>query len=309
MKLQFRRRQAETISTFIAYILLVFLLVLWIFYQADRTFDWDILPADAQRIIERFIIPSIGGIVLITVILSVLLNISLTSISIEQIAKEKSGNKEQAKTDLNVSKNMRKSVLYLIFAISLILIGFKLWDKWESNSRVNGLINEYANSRNIKVIDSLLAKINYQDSLQYEFQNINNYYSLNTKSDSILGLSNIEIYNNLENELHRINNNFNEKSNVRSDFDCELLINSNKSWIRISGYGSSIVLDDYSKFVNLNLKDFIKRIFKNMDNIIIKENNGYKVYYRINDSRNFEIVILTKSNPTALLSFQYRIWR
>ena len=309
MKIKFSRRQVESICTYSAYVLLLLLLVLWIFYQADSAFNWDILPRDFQRIIEQFIIPSIGGTVLITAILSVLLNISLASISIEQIAQEKLKQLGQEKVDLTVSSGMRKALFFSIFAIVLILIGFKLWDKWQSNSRIHRFIKEYANEKNMKTIDSLLSKLNYQDSLQYVIQTNNNYTSIRSKKDSILGLSNIAIHTKLKVEFEKLNNNFIDKNNKRIELNSELFINFNKAWVEISNLGSHLVFDNSVEIIHLNSKDFMKRIFRKMDEVEITNNEGYEVYYRINNSRNFEIVIVSKSKPKALLNFKYSVWR
>jgi len=308
MKLQFRRRQVETLCTYVAYILLLLVLILWIFYRADSAFNWDILPPDIQRIIESFVIPSIGGIIFIAVVLSVVLNISLASINLEQIAQEKSNQPEKEKTDLTISRRTRKTLIISVVLITLILFGFKLWDKWESKSRINDFIEEYANAKNLKTIDSLLGKLNYQDTLQYKVQWNNNYRYIQTRNDSILGLSNISTFNKLKNEFEKINKLFTD-NNKRSSLNSELLINFNKSWVGINNYNPYLAFDDNNEILHLNLNDFLKRIFKGMDKIVITDNDGYEIYYRINDSRSFEIAILSKSKPTALLNFEYNLWR
>ena len=308
MKIKFSKRQVEIVCTYIAYVLLLLSLALWIFYQADRTFDWDILPSGAQQIIEEFIIPSIGGIVLITFVISILLNISLASVSIEKIAQGKSIDKEKSiekeKTDFTITKGMIKGFLYLVLGILISLGGFKLWDYLQSKNRINGFIKEYANTDNLKIIESLLTKLNYQDSLQYEIIINNNYTTLRTKNDSILGLSNIGIHNKLQVEFQRINNTFIKKNDKRVYLNDKILINFNKSWVGINNNSSYLELYDNIEIVNLNLTDFIERIFTKMDDIEITENDGYKVYSRIHNSRSYEFVILSKSEPTAIFYFE-----
>jgi len=161
----------------------------------------------------------------------------------------------------------------------------------------------------MKTIDSLLSKLNYQDSLQYVIQTNNNYTSIRSKKDSILGLSNIAIHTKLKVEFEKLNNNFIDKNNKRIELNSELFINFNKAWVEISNLGSHLVFDNSVEIIHLNSKDFMKRIFRKMDEVEITNNEGYEVYYRINNSRNFEIVIVSKSKPKALLNFKYSVWR
>jgi amino acid permease len=97
MKIVFRKRKIESASTFITYVFLVLIIFLWILYKADDAFHWDILSQDVQQFIERFIIPSLGFICAMTFCISLMLNLSLLSESVERIAEKK----EKKEADTN----------------------------------------------------------------------------------------------------------------------------------------------------------------------------------------------------------------
>lgn len=85
MTVKFNRRKIETVSIFFS-ISLIFILVLFgIFAIADNLFSWDILSENLEKI-AILLISAIAMIIGATFLISLLINFSILSISLERIA-------------------------------------------------------------------------------------------------------------------------------------------------------------------------------------------------------------------------------
>jgi hypothetical protein len=85
MKINFNRRKIETICFFLSFLLVILLTVFGILSIADSIFSWDILTAELENI--AILLMSATGIIIgATFLISLMVNFSLISISMEKIA-------------------------------------------------------------------------------------------------------------------------------------------------------------------------------------------------------------------------------
>ena len=85
MNINFNRRKIETICIFLSFVLVVFLVIFGILAIADEIFSWDILSDKLENIV--ILLMSATGIVIgATFLISLMVNFSLISISLEKIA-------------------------------------------------------------------------------------------------------------------------------------------------------------------------------------------------------------------------------
>jgi hypothetical protein len=85
MKINFNRRRIETISIFLSFLFVMLLTVFGILAIADEIFSWDILSDHLEKIAILFM-SATGMIIGATFLISMMVNFSLISISIERIA-------------------------------------------------------------------------------------------------------------------------------------------------------------------------------------------------------------------------------
>ena len=85
MKINFNRRRIETICIFLSFVLVCLLALFGVLAIADGVFDWDILTKDLEKI-AILIMGATGVIIGATFLISLMVNFSLISISIEKIA-------------------------------------------------------------------------------------------------------------------------------------------------------------------------------------------------------------------------------
>lgn len=85
MKLQFDKRKIADNCTFLAYILIIMMCVFGILSIADLLFRWDILPENIEKIGFLFIWSGVF-IIVGAFLISLMVNISIMSNSLEQIA-------------------------------------------------------------------------------------------------------------------------------------------------------------------------------------------------------------------------------
>lgn len=309
MKYKFNRRQIESIATFIATNLLLIILILWILYRADDYFQWDIIPNDLQRFIERFLITSIGGIVFISIVISLLINVSLVSINIERLVDNKKGIKDEERTEINIAKKTKFFVIIIFVVITFLIIGFKLWDKHLQSERVNNFINSYATKSYLSKLSNTIDSINYNDTLKYEVYN-QNYQRINMSIYSPLGNSNENTYSNLKATYISMCKDI-ENANKETSLNMELILSYNDFWLSIDNYtGIEAYSDDNSTILLTSKQEMLKRIFgEGMENVVLTHNENYDVYYRITNSKNYEFAIVLNTKKTAILNFNYSVWR
>ncbi len=93
MEINFNRRKIESICILICFVLIVLLVIFAILAIADEIFAWDLLSDNLERIATLFL-SSIGVTIGATFLMSLMINFSLISISIEKIAGDKSKSNE-----------------------------------------------------------------------------------------------------------------------------------------------------------------------------------------------------------------------
>ncbi len=85
MTIKFDRRKIETICIFLSFISVILLAIFGIIALADGIFNWDLLPENIENV--AVLIMSATGIVIgATFLISLMVNFSLISISLEKIA-------------------------------------------------------------------------------------------------------------------------------------------------------------------------------------------------------------------------------
>ena len=85
MEINFNRRKIESICILLCFVLIVLLVIFAILAIADEIFAWDLLSDNLERI-ARLFLSSIGITIGATFLMSLMINFSLISISIEKIA-------------------------------------------------------------------------------------------------------------------------------------------------------------------------------------------------------------------------------
>ena len=85
MKILFNRRKIETICIFLSFILVCLLALFGVLAIADGIFSWDILSEDLENIVT-LIMGATGVVIGATFLISMMVNFSLISISMEKIA-------------------------------------------------------------------------------------------------------------------------------------------------------------------------------------------------------------------------------
>lgn len=87
MKISFNRRKIETICIFLSFILVILLVIFGILSVADQIFSWDILTENMENVAILFM-SATGIIIGATFLISLMVNFSLISISLEKIAEK-----------------------------------------------------------------------------------------------------------------------------------------------------------------------------------------------------------------------------
>lgn len=85
MKLNFDRRKIETTCIFISFSLIILLSLLGILVMADNILNWDLLSDKLEKIAALAIITT-GTVVSASFIISLMVNFSLISMSMEKMA-------------------------------------------------------------------------------------------------------------------------------------------------------------------------------------------------------------------------------
>jgi hypothetical protein len=306
MKFNFNRRKIELICTSLSFYLLLILLVLWISYKADDYFNWDIIPNNFQGFFERFLLSSVGGVILFSIIMSVILNISLVSTNLERIADVKEGILEKDKFEIN--KKTRRTFFLSVLGMTILLLSFSLWDKLKTSSRMNSMIENFVTTNNLSNLDKLIDKINYSDSVVYWLSDHSRIPTLQRESNA-LGNSNIAVYKDLQLKLISTSNKIIGENKAMS-INPQLVIYIDNKWISTrTNERPFIMLQNEKEILNANVKDVPKFIFNNhMAGIKIINHEGYEVYYRAIDSRNFEALVKLKSKHPGFISVKFNYW-
>lgn len=87
MNIKFDRRKIETLCIFLSFILVIFLVIFGILAIADNLFSWDILPENLENV-AILLISATGIIIGAAFLISLMVNFSLISISLERIAEK-----------------------------------------------------------------------------------------------------------------------------------------------------------------------------------------------------------------------------
>jgi hypothetical protein len=85
MNIVFNRRKIERICIMISFVLVVILSILGVFAIADGIFNWDLFSRGIEKILMLFMWAS-GIIIIATFLISLMVNLSLISSSVEKIA-------------------------------------------------------------------------------------------------------------------------------------------------------------------------------------------------------------------------------
>ena len=94
MKIKFNRRKIETICIFLSFVLVILLVIFGILSIADELFSWDILTNRLEKV--AFLLMSATGITVgATFLISLMVNFSLISISLEKIAEKFNPNNKE----------------------------------------------------------------------------------------------------------------------------------------------------------------------------------------------------------------------
>jgi hypothetical protein len=302
MKINFGRRAIETICTFLAYYLLLISLFVWLFYQADNLFNWDILSENIERIIERLLLPSVAGIIFFAITISVLINFSLISINIEKIADNKYV-LQNDKDAIKIGRRTKKSFIFIVGIFLFSLLAFQIYDKWEIYSRKKEFENIFITSQNLAPFDSLISSLNLKDTIMYRTIYYGKDKSTELCNDSCFGLSNIKTYQEIQNKLSSLNQ-FIDKNLKGQSLHYNIRINFNNTWMGVtSSYSFYNSQSDHQRQQNIISKyDIVKDIFEDsMEDVKLNNKDGYEIYYKIRDSRHYKFVILLKSNPISIM--------
>lgn len=87
MKIKFDRRKIETNCIIISFSMVILITFLGILAAADGIFNWNILPQNLERIATLLMV-TIGMLIGASFLLSVMINFSLISISLEKVAEK-----------------------------------------------------------------------------------------------------------------------------------------------------------------------------------------------------------------------------
>lgn len=94
MKINFNRRKIESICIFLSFILIILLVIFGILSVADELFNWDIL-SDKLENIAILLMSATGMVIGASFLISLMVNFSLISLSLEKIANKLNSNQEK----------------------------------------------------------------------------------------------------------------------------------------------------------------------------------------------------------------------
>jgi len=280
---------------------------LFTFYRFDNIFGWDIFSNQIEQVIEALLLPLVGVIVLFCIVTSFMINFSLVSISIEEISK-KANSVNSDEIPIKIGRKTRKTTVGILLVLFICLLGFHLFDKWQTNRRINQFEEVIVTTKNLAVFDSIVSAINYNDTLIYK---IDKYGYQNLSSDSSFGISNRILYQHLLKRLIIFNEFVYENLKGKS-MQIELVINFNGTWVETNSLGSHFqnqpTNQNQKKILNKN--DLINHLFDGgMEDIKNDNIDGYEIYYSVNDSRSFNFAIFLKSNPLVVINFRnYQVY-
>ena len=91
------RRRIEQITASIAVFLLFFTTIFMIFFSADQVFNWDIFPPSVEKIIG-FIMISCVAVIVSSVLVNIMLNLSIIAINTELLLERLNGKHHESET-------------------------------------------------------------------------------------------------------------------------------------------------------------------------------------------------------------------
>jgi ribose/xylose/arabinose/galactoside ABC-type transport system permease subunit len=94
MRINFNRRKIESICIFLSFILVILLVIFGILSVADELFNWDIL-SDKLENVAILLMSATGMVIGATFLISLMVNFSLISLSLEKIADKLNSNQEK----------------------------------------------------------------------------------------------------------------------------------------------------------------------------------------------------------------------
>jgi uncharacterized membrane protein YidH (DUF202 family) len=87
MKINFNRRKIESICIFLSFVLVILLVIFGILSVADELFNWDILSEKLENV-AILLMSATGMVIGATFLISLMVNFSLISLSLEKIAEK-----------------------------------------------------------------------------------------------------------------------------------------------------------------------------------------------------------------------------
>lgn len=85
MKIHFDRRKIESICLLLSFVLIIIMVAMSVFAVADELFAWDLLPDDIEKL-AILVMVSIGLVIVAAFLISIMVNFSLISLSLEKLA-------------------------------------------------------------------------------------------------------------------------------------------------------------------------------------------------------------------------------
>ncbi|UZR94197.1 hypothetical protein [Chondrinema litorale] len=85
MNINFNRRKIESICILLSFTLVIIITILGILATADEIFNWDLLPPNIENVMV-LLLTSIAMVIGASFIISLMINFSIISISLEKFA-------------------------------------------------------------------------------------------------------------------------------------------------------------------------------------------------------------------------------
>ena len=85
MNINFNRRKIESICILLSFTLVIIITILGILATADEIFNWDLLPPNIENVMV-LLLTSIAMVIGASFVISLMINFSIISISLEKFA-------------------------------------------------------------------------------------------------------------------------------------------------------------------------------------------------------------------------------
>ncbi len=277
--MKFRRRQIETFCTYITYQLTLLLAIIFVFTMLIEFFDWEFIPSRTERIIWRLVIPALGIILAASAGLSLWLNFSLLSTSIEAIA-AKGEDTADGKFQLVVfGKKVLKVAAIVLGCLTLLVLGLNTYDTVQTNRHFSAFKSSAVDPAKINQLTGYLNKLNRNDDFIYKEENCESILA----DDTCLGYSNIQTLAAVKKILSNMNEADNATFEIYTPFKGQL-IQIGEDGVKVEG----IFVDYTEVHIQLDAED---------DELKKEVINGYTMYS--NDSKKkIHLVIIDLNEST-----------